>query len=79
MSGSRLIVALDFATAAEAQAFAARVTPSQCRLKVGIELFTTAGPALVSELAGRGFDVFSISSTTTFRTRWRAPAPPPSV
>src|SRR3989344_3130824 len=58
MNGSRLIVALDFATAAEAQAFAARVTPSQCRLKVGLELFTAAGPALVSELVGRGFDVF---------------------
>lgn len=58
MNGSRLIVALDFATAAEAQAFVARVTPSQCRLKVGLELFTAAGPALVSELAGRGFDIF---------------------
>lgn len=58
MSGSRLIVALDFATAAEAQAFVARVTPFQCRLKVGLELFTAAGPALVSELVGRGFDVF---------------------
>src|SRR3989344_6059254 len=58
MGGSRMIVALDFATAAEAQAFAARVTPSQCRLKVGLELFTAAGPALVSELVGRGFDVF---------------------
>lgn len=58
MSGSRLIVALDFATAAEAQAFVARVTPFQCRLKVGLELFTAAGPALVSGLVGRGFDVF---------------------
>ena len=58
MGGSRMIVALDFATAAEAQAFVARVTPAQCRLKVGLELFTAAGPALVSELAGRGFDVF---------------------
>lgn len=58
MSGSCLIVALDFATAAEARTFVARVTPAQCRLKVGIELFTAAGPALVSELAGRGFDVF---------------------
>lgn len=58
MIGSRLIVALDFATAAEAQAFVARVTPFQCRLKVGLELFTAAGPALVSDLIGRGFDVF---------------------
>lgn len=58
MNGSRLIVALDFATAAEAQTFVARVTPSQCRLKVGLELFTATGPALVSELVKRGFDVF---------------------
>ncbi len=58
MGSSRLIVALDFATADEARAFAARVTPAQCRLKVGLELFTAAGPAFVSELAGRGFDVF---------------------
>lgn len=58
MDGSRLIVALDFATADEARAFAARVTPAQCRLKVGLELFTAAGPAFVTELAERGFDVF---------------------
>src|SRR3989344_1518222 len=58
MGGSRMIVALDFATAAEAQAFVARVTPSQCRLKVGLELFTAASDLLVSCLAGRGFDVF---------------------
>lgn len=58
MDGPRLIVALDFATPDEARAFVARVTPSQCRLKVGLELFTGAGPAFVSELAGRGFDVF---------------------
>lgn len=58
MSGSRLIVALDFATADEARAFVARVTPVQCRLKVGLELFTAAGPAFVTELVERGFDVF---------------------
>ncbi len=58
MSGSRLIVALDFASADEARTFAAHVTPAQCRLKVGLELFTATGPAFVSELVGRGFDVF---------------------
>jgi orotidine-5'-phosphate decarboxylase len=46
------------ATADEARAFAAHVTPAQCRLKVGLELFTAAGPGFVAELAGRGFDVF---------------------
>ncbi len=58
MSGSRLIVALDFAATDEARAFVARVTPAQCRLKVGLELFTAAGPAFVTELVERGYDVF---------------------
>ena len=54
----RVIVALDVPTAAEALAFARRVTPALCRLKVGLELFTGAGPGVVGELAARGFDVF---------------------
>lgn len=54
----RVIVALDFPAAAEALAFAARVTPQQCRLKVGKELFTAAGPALVETLVQRGFEIF---------------------
>ncbi len=54
----RVIVALDFPAAAEALAFAGRVTPSLCRLKVGLELFSAAGPAVVEQLVARGFDVF---------------------
>ena len=38
--------------------FVDRVTPQLCRLKVGKELFTAHGPALVERLANRGFDVF---------------------
>jgi orotidine-5'-phosphate decarboxylase len=56
--GPRVIVALDYASAAEALAFAQRLDPKRCRVKVGKELFTVAGPALVEQLAGRGFDVF---------------------
>lgn len=58
MSAPRVIVALDFATAEEALALAARLRPGQCRLKVGLELYTAAGPELVARLAERGFDVF---------------------
>ncbi|QZA79799.1 orotidine-5'-phosphate decarboxylase [Deefgea piscis] len=54
----RVIVALDFSSAAAALAFADRVNPSLCRLKVGKELFTATGPALVEQLVARGFDVF---------------------
>lgn len=57
-SAPRVIVALDYATAADALAFTARVTPEQCRLKVGFELFTAAGPTIVEALVKRGFDVF---------------------
>ena len=58
VTGPRVIVALDFPTASAALAFAARVTPDQCRLKVGFELFTSAGPAVVEALVQKGFDVF---------------------
>jgi orotidine-5'-phosphate decarboxylase len=58
VTGPRVIVALDFPTASEALAFAARITPQQCRVKVGFELFTSAGPAVVEALVMKGFDVF---------------------
>ena len=58
MAGPRIIVALDFADAGTALAFAELVSPAQCRLKVGMELFTAAGPGVVTNLVARGFDVF---------------------
>lgn len=54
----RIIVALDFDTAAKALDFVLRLDPTQCRVKVGSELFTAAGPALVETLAERGFGIF---------------------
>jgi orotidine-5'-phosphate decarboxylase len=56
--GPRVIVALDYASSAEALAFAQRLDPARCRVKVGKELFTVAGPALVEQLVGRGFGLF---------------------
>jgi orotidine-5'-phosphate decarboxylase len=55
---SRVIVALDYADAGTALALCEKLSPGQCRLKVGKELFTAAGPELVATLARRGFDVF---------------------
>jgi orotidine-5'-phosphate decarboxylase len=37
---------------------AKRLDPSQCRVKVGKELFTTAGPAILEALHKLNFDVF---------------------
>ncbi|AQZ95213.1 orotidine-5'-phosphate decarboxylase [Halopseudomonas phragmitis] len=53
-----IIVALDFADAADALALADQLNPSQCRVKVGKELFTSSGPAVVDALQAKGFEVF---------------------
>ncbi len=58
ITGSRIIVALDYPNAHAALALVDRLEPGSCRLKVGKELFTRAGPQLVSTLGERGFDVF---------------------
>ena len=58
MKQTKIIVALDYADAASALALVARLDPALCRLKVGKELFTSAGPELVRTLVARGFEVF---------------------
>ncbi len=58
MNDPKIIVALDFATKQQALEFARKTSPAQCRLKVGKELFTSCGPALVEELVAEGYDVF---------------------
>lgn len=55
---SPVIVALDFTSANQALAFADKLPPASCRLKVGKELFTHTGPELVRQLQDRGFEVF---------------------
>lgn len=57
-TASPVIVALDFADATSALSLAERLDPAACRLKVGNELFTAAGPALVEALQHRGFELF---------------------
>lgn len=54
----RIIVALDFPDAKQALGFAAQLDPALCRVKIGKELFTRAGPALVETLISREFSVF---------------------
>ena len=58
MNDPRVIVALDFSEAKSAFALVDRLDPRLCRLKVGKELFTAAGPALAETLVHRGFAVF---------------------
>ncbi len=58
MKDAKIIVALDYPQAAPALGLVQRLEPSLCRLKVGKELFTVAGPQFVEQLQKRGFDVF---------------------
>ncbi|QFT54344.1 orotidine-5'-phosphate decarboxylase [Microbulbifer sp. THAF38] len=55
---SPVIVALDYDNADAALSMADQLDPSLCRVKVGKELFTIAGPDLVRALVDRGFEVF---------------------
>lgn len=58
MSDPKIIVALDYPGAAPALALAHRLSPELCRLKVGKELFTATGPALLEKLMKSGFEIF---------------------
>ena len=54
----KVIVALDFSSADEALNLARKLDPAQCRVKVGKELFTRTGPALVEQLQQMNFELF---------------------
>ena len=55
---SKVIVALDYETEAQALSLVDQIDPSLCRLKVGKEMFTTLGTNFVKQLHERQFDVF---------------------
>ena len=54
----KIVIALDYANTQDALQFAEQLDPAICRLKVGKELFTAAGPKLVEALIAKGFGVF---------------------
>ncbi len=70
-----IIVALDFPSRDAAMALAERLDPKLCRVKVGKELFTRSGPAVVEALQAMGFEVFldlkfhDIPNTTAMAVR----------
>lgn len=54
----KIIVALDYADEKSALNLVQKLDPALCRLKVGKELFTAAGPQFVEKLASSDFGVF---------------------
>jgi orotidine-5'-phosphate decarboxylase len=58
MTDPKIIVALDYADSSSALKLVEKLDPALCRLKVGKELFTAAGPQFVESLARSDFGVF---------------------
>ena len=58
MNRSPIIVALDYPCLADAVALAQQLDPALVRVKVGKELFTREGPAVVEALQNLGFELF---------------------
>lgn len=54
----RIVVALDFEALTPCERLMDQLDPTDCRVKIGKELFTSIGPAAVNAAHSRGFDVF---------------------
>lgn len=55
---SPIVVALDYPAPKQAIEMAKQLDPKKCRVKVGKELFTASGPAVLEQLHKMDFDVF---------------------
>jgi orotidine-5'-phosphate decarboxylase len=58
MLDPKVVVALDFDRLRDAYSFIDKLDPSQCKLKVGKEMFTHFGPEFVKHLIDKDFKVF---------------------
>lgn len=54
----RTIVSLDFHDVTQALQLVEKLSPELCRLKIGKELFTQAGPDFIEKLINKGFAIF---------------------
>lgn len=54
---NRVIIPLDLEYSAAID-MASNFDPSNCRLKIGSQLFTSSGPKIIKELDSRGFEIF---------------------
>ncbi|TCZ72338.1 orotidine-5'-phosphate decarboxylase [Paenibacillus albiflavus] len=54
----RIMVALDYPTAAEAERLIDQLSGIPCYMKVGMQLFYAAGPSFIHKLKERGYKVF---------------------
>jgi len=55
---SRVIISLDFSEANQALEFCKKIDPVSCKIKIGKELYTRAGPILIEKLRTLNYDIF---------------------
>ena len=58
VSSSPIVVAMDFDNSHDCISLAKQLNPKYCRLKVGKELFSAAGPQLIEALRALNFEIF---------------------
>ena len=58
LSDPKIIVALDFPSKDACLTLLKQLDPTLCRVKIGKEMFTLFGPALVEQIQAQGFEVF---------------------
>lgn len=57
-AASKIMVALDYPSAADAEQLITKIDGIPCYIKVGMQLYYAAGPSFVEGLKNRGFKVF---------------------
>ena len=72
MLDPKVVVALDFDKKNDALSFVDKISPTDCKLKVGKEMFTYFGPEFVKTLTGKGFDVFLFPCCSFFASESHA-------
>jgi orotidine-5'-phosphate decarboxylase len=75
--GERIIVALDVPNSDGALALVRQLSPHPGLFKIGLQLYTAAGPEIVRAVRDQAAAFFSTLNCTTFPTRWvgRSKAP----
>ncbi len=55
---NKIIIALDYSNKNDVISLCQKLNPSECRLKIGKQLFTKYGPEIVNQLQDKGFEIF---------------------
>ena len=58
MLDKKIIIALDYDSITDVDSLCNQINPTQCRLKVGKQLFTRYGGSIIKNLQNQDFEIF---------------------